>query len=155
MKKIIIVYTLIILGISSNVDLHAQSTYKSSVGLAIDFGSGFTLVGPTYKYFTSPKLAISPEVLFGNGVTSISGLFQYHGKFPNAKGLSWIAGGGVSTLLATGASTILLRGSTGLDFKLNDTPLAFNFEWRPTLALNQGGGFLPGRFGLGIRYVIK
>lgn len=155
MKKTIILFALIVLGIGSSIDVHAQSTYKSSVGLAIDFGNGFTLVGPGYKYFASPNFAINPEVLFGNGVTSISGLFQYHGKFPNAKGLSWIAGGGVSTLLATGASTILLRGSTGLDFKLNNTPLAFNFEWRPTLALNQGGGFLPGRFGLGIRYVIK
>lgn len=155
MKKIIILYILIFLANSSNIDLYAQSTYKSSAGLSIDFGNGFTLVGPTYKYFTSPKFAITPEILFANGFTSINGLFQYHGKLPNADGLSWIAGGGASALIAPGGSTFLLRGSTGLDFKLNDIPLAFNLEWRPTLSLNQGGGFSPGRFGIGIRYVIK
>ena len=155
MKRFLKVVFLFMLVILANLDTHAQANYKSSVGLGIDFGSGITLVGPSYKYFASPKFAIHPELLFGNGNTGISGMFQYHGSFPNANGLTWIAGGGTTILLAKGSSTFYLRGSTGLDYKLNNTPLALNFEWRPSFSLSQGGEFEPGRFGLGIRYVIK
>jgi hypothetical protein len=134
--------------------INAQA-YKSSLGLAVDFGGG-TLVGPGFKTFFSEKMGVAAEVGFLQGVVGITGLFQHHGNFPNAKGLKFIAGGGSSLLFANGGgSEFWLRATTGLDYKIDKAPLAMNFEWRPAFSLTAGGGIIPGRFGFGIRYVLK
>ena len=134
--------------------INAQA-YKSSLGLAVDFGGG-TLVGPGFKTFFSEKMATAAELGFMQGAVGITGLFQYHGSFPNAKGLKFIAGGGTTITLANGGgSAFWLRATTGLDYKIDKAPLALNFEWRPAFSLSGGGGMYPGRFGFGIRYVLK
>jgi len=134
--------------------LNAQD-YKSSLGLAVDFGGG-TLVGPGFKTFFSEKMGVAAELGFLQGAAGVTGLFQHHGSFPNAKGLKFIVGGGSTLLFANGGGTeFLLRATTGLDYKIDKSPLVMNFEWRPAFSLNAGGGMIPGRFGFGIRYVLK
>ena len=146
---------LLVLVLALSTTLVSAQSYKSSLGLAVDFGGG-TLVGPGFKTFFSEKMGVAAEVGFLQGAVGITGLFQHHGNFPNAKGLKFIAGGGSTLVFANGGgSEFLLRATTGLDYKIDKAPLAMNFEWRPAFSLSAGGGIIPGRFGFGIRYVLK
>jgi hypothetical protein len=146
---------LLVLALALSTTLASAQAYKSSLGLAVDFGGG-TLVGPGFKTFFSEKMGVAAEVGFLQGAVGITGLFQHHGNFPNAKGLKFIAGGGSTLVFANGGgSEFLLRATTGLDYKIDKAQLAMNFEWRPAFSLSAGGGIIPGRFGFGIRYVLK
>ena len=146
---------LLVLVLALSTTLVSAQSYKSSLGLAVDFGGG-TLVGPGFKTFFSEKMGVAAEVGFLQGAVGITGLFQHHGNFPNAKGLKFIVGGGSTLVFANGGgSEFLLRATTGLDYKIDKAPLAMNFEWRPAFSLSAGGGIIPGRFGFGIRYVLK
>jgi hypothetical protein len=52
-----------------------------------------------------------------------------------------------------GGSAVLLRPMSGLDYKLKQAPLAFNFDWRPVLILvDEASVFEPVRFGVGLKY---
>jgi hypothetical protein len=42
-----------------------------------------------------------------------------------------------------------------MDYKFKDVPLSLALDWRPFIDIGGVDGFLPGRFGLGFRYVIK
>jgi hypothetical protein len=46
----------------------------------------------------------------------------------------------------------LLRPLAGLDYKINDVPLNFTFDWRPAFVLTHGTDFNAARFGLAVRY---
>lgn len=139
----------------SSASLFSQSK-MGSVGLGIDFGGNATLVGPSYKQLFAPKFASQAEILFGGNLTAFSGFYQYTDHFPNAKGLRWYAGIGPTIVLFSGGSAFLLRPMVGLDLKIPEVPLNFSFDWRPSIGLKKdAGGFEPGRFGLGIRYVFN
>ncbi len=131
--------------------------YKTNAGLIIDFGDGSSLVGPGIKYFFKENNAVEGEVLFGSGVTYLQAFYQYHKDFPNAKNLQWYLGGGPSLGLGGGTSAFFLRPMAGLDYKVNEVPLALSFDWRPSIYLGNAGGsrFTGARFGLGFKYVIN
>lgn len=132
---------------------NAQSTYKTGVGLGIDFGNGSTLVGPSVKHFFTPNNVGQFDVLFGNNYTVIEGFYQYHKDIANAAGLQWYAGAGIGVGLFDGGSDFLVRPLVGLDYKITNVPLSFSFDWRPTLFIGNGDSdFEAGRFGLGFRY---
>lgn len=135
---------------------NAQAQYRTGGGLLIDFGDGITLVGPHIKHFFSANSAVEAAVLFDDSFTSIQGLYQYHQGISGANGLQWYLGAGPGISFANSDSEISLIGTLGLDYKITNAPLAMSFDWRPRLALYDGGSdFLPGRFGIGFRYVFK
>lgn len=141
--------------------LFAQSKYKykSAVGLGIDFGSNVTLVGPSYKYLINKTSAIQTELVFGSGITSIGGYYQFHGPLKNTKVIKWYGGFGPSFLLFKEGSNVLLRPMFGIDTKLPDVPISINLDWRPAFNLNNNNKatntFEPGRLGLAIRYTLN
>ena len=137
----------------STTQSYAQANYKTAAGLTVDFGTGITLVGPTVKHFFQENHAGQFEVLFGNNYTVIEAFYQYHGQIDNAAGLKWYAGVGPGVGLYDGGSDFLLRPLGGLDYKINNVPLDFSFDWRPILTFYDGGSdFEPARFSLGFRY---
>ena len=151
MKKIVLVVMAVAaIGIYSS---NAQ-VYTGAVGLGLDFGDGETLVGPSGKYFFAQEHAGQGEVLFGDGVTGITILYEYHGGFAGADGLQWFAGAGPTILLRDGDSDVGIRPIVGLDFKINDVPLAFSFDWRPYISFEENGSEAA-RFGLGFRYAFN
>ncbi len=156
MRKILIaLFAILAFGVFQS---NAQSTYTTALGLGIDFGDNSTLVGPSVKHFFTENHVGQGEVTFGDDLTVITALYQYHGEFPNAAGLKWFAGGGVSIALYDGGSDFFLRPTAGLDYKINNVPLAFSFDWRPSVFLgdnNGGDTFQAGRFGLGFRYTFN
>lgn len=151
MKKITLLICLVTVFFVAN---SSAQVYQAAVGVGLDFGEGTTLVGPSGKYFFTENHAGMAEVLFGDGVTAINLLYQYHGQFSGAEGLQWFAGGGPSFLLGSGNSDIGIRPMVGLDYKLTNVPLSFSFDWRPYISFDSGGSEFA-RFGLGFRYAFE
>ncbi|HMB63189.1 MAG TPA: hypothetical protein VKN36_08965 [Eudoraea sp.] len=151
-RLLLLVLAITVFGI---VNSNAQTSYTAAVGLGLDFGDGATLVGPSGKYFFTEEHVGQGEVLFGNGVTFIQIMYEYHGEFSEADGLRWYVGAGPSFGFASGDSAIGLRPLVGLDFKIANAPLAFSFDWRPAIFFEDGSSFEAARFGLGIRYAFE
>ena len=155
MKKLLfLAITTITLG--ANL-ITAQSDYTFAAGLGLDLFSGATLVGPSAKYFFADEHAGQGEVMFESGLTTVTTLYEYHGAISGADGLKWFAGAGPSILfIGDGFGTeVALRPVAGLDYKINNVPLAFSFDWRPFIGLGEFLGNEVGAFGIGIRYVIE
>ncbi|MDP3467078.1 MAG: hypothetical protein Q8S11_02010 [Daejeonella sp.] len=151
MKSALNLVVLVIL-FSLSTKIHAQD-YKTSLGLGIDFGTGPAWVGPSVKHFFNKNAAIQGDVLFGGNSTLIQAFYQHHFPVKEASNLNFYVGGGPGIELYGYGSTVLLRPMTGLEHKLKETSLTFNFDWRPTLFLYDGVNEIePARFGIGIRY---
>ena len=150
---LIAVFCSALLIFSSNV----QAQYKTAAGLLIDVGDGATLVGPHIKNFFTPNHGGEGALLFGSGLTVLQAQYQYHKEIDGAQGLQWYLGVGPSFIFSEGSdSDISLVSSLGLDYKIPNAPLSFSFDWRPRLMFYEGDSeFLPGRFGLGFRFVFK
>lgn len=151
-KSLVVVISVITLG--WNV-INAQSDYTFAGGLGLDLFSGATLVGPSAKYFFTEQHAGQAELMFETGLTTITALYEYHGAISGADGLKWFAGAGPSILFVKGLGTeIALRPVVGLDYKINNVPLAFSLDWRPFIGLGNLTNEV-GAFGIGVRYVIQ
>jgi hypothetical protein len=153
MKKLFLLAVTAVL--LSTASTFAQSSYKTALGLGIDFGDGSTLVGPSIKHFFSPNDALQGDLLFGADATWIGGNYLYHQSFKEAKELKWYIGVGPQVALYEGGSTWYLRPAAGLDYKVKSAPISLVFDWRPMVRLSDGSDFLAARFGLGFRYTFK
>jgi len=150
MKKI---FLLAVAAMAFSFTQVSAQTYKTGLGLGIDFGDGATFVGPSLKHFFSANNAGQFEILFANKVTSLAALYEYHSPIAGATGLQWYAGLGPAVYLYKGGSTFAIKPMAGLDYKISGAPLSFTFDWRPTLFLGDyDSNFVPGRFGLGFRF---
>lgn len=129
-------------------------TYRNAIGLGIDFGTGSTLVGPSFKHFFSENNVGKFEVLFGNYV-AIQAFYEYHKMIDGAPGLQWFAGIGAGVGLDENNSAFLLKPIGGLDYKIDGVPLSFSFDWRPTAFIGDNSDFEAGRFGLGFRFAFN
>lgn len=129
------------------------SSYTNAVGLGLDLGSDFsTLAGISGKHFFNENVAGGVELLFGNNIVLLQPEVQYHGAIANAEGLKWYIGFGTGFAFGTGYSDVLLRPMVGLDYKINQVPIDFAFDWRPSFIVTHGSHFTPARFGLALRY---
>jgi hypothetical protein len=126
------------------------SSYKTALGLGIDFGNGVTFAGPSIKHFFNAKSVGKAEVLFGDGVVMLSAYYQYHSNIPNAAGLKWTLGLGATYYDYDEA--FALRPTIGLDYKIPNVPLQFELDWRPFVDISNDLYWEAARFGLGFRY---
>lgn len=91
--------------------------------------------------------------------------YQYDADVPNAAGLKSYAGFGPGIALSkkyyhyygysSGGTDVLLRPSVGLDYKVDNVPLNFFFDWRRAFVLTHGTDFNAARFGLGARFAFQ
>lgn len=150
MKKIILIGVIVLTVLGAN----AQS-YKTGIGLAIDFGDGSTLVGPQVKHFFSANNAINAQVVFGDNISHIAGYYQYHGALGSERNLQWYLGLGPAVSLYKGGSDFFIRPTAGLDYKISNAPIALSFDWRPAIRLTHDADFEPARFGFGFNYTLN
>lgn len=154
MKRVLSVVMLTTV-LSISVKAQKGSDYNTAVGLHVDVGTGSTWVGPAVKHFFNHNSAGQAELLFASAAILIGAEYQYNGDIQNASGLKWYAGIGPSIAFYTvqgGGVDLILRPVVGLDYKINNVPLNFAFDWRPAFVLTHGTNFEAGRFGLGFRY---
>ena len=167
MKRLLSVVAVIValqFGMSQKAAAQKGTDYTNAIGMRIDLGSDYgTYVGVSGKHFFDEHNGGEAQVLFGNHTTMISLEYQYHAAIPNAAGLKWYAGFGPGFAFAKqyyhyydyyseGGTDILLRPSVGLDYKVNNVPLNFSFDWRPAFVITHGTDFNAARFGLAFRY---
>jgi hypothetical protein len=135
------------------------SSYTTALGLGIDFGDGSTLVGPSIKHFFTTNNVGKAEVLFGDHTTMLSLYYQYHGPIQNAAGLKWTLGLGGSASFyhfrGYNVTDFAFRPTAGLDYKIPNVPLQFEFDWRPAITVTHGSDFNAARFGFGFRYTFQ
>jgi hypothetical protein len=131
-------------------------SYNTALGLGLDFGDGSTLVGPSIKHFFTTHDAGKAEVLFGDHTTNLSIYYQYHGDIQNANGLRWTLGlGGTASFYSFRGydqTDFAFRPTAGLDYKIPNVPIQFEFDWRPAITVTHGSDFTAARFGFGFRY---
>jgi len=156
MKKLLFTIIAGVAFFAMNLSNANAQSYKTALGLGLDFGNGSTLVGPSIKHFFSATGAGQAEVLFGGNSTRLQAFYQYHGAINGAQGLKWYVGGGpgLNFFSAGGFSqtTFLLIPQAGLDFKIPGAPIQMGFDWRPTAAIGDNSDFEAGRFGFGFRF---
>ncbi|MXV51043.1 hypothetical protein GS399_08685 [Pedobacter sp. HMF7647] len=131
------------------------SSYSTAAGLRVDFGTGWTGVGPNIKHFFNSHDAIDASLLFYDHAIGIGGEYQYNGPITGAAGLKWYAGLGPQIVFATwenGPTYLYLNPVVGLDYKITGAPIDLAFDWRPAFRLTQGTDFTAGRFGLSARF---
>lgn len=150
------IFSVVICTLTFN-DVAAQksgSIYNTALGLGIDFGSGGTYVGPSIKHFFTKNNVGKAEVLFGDA-SLLSLYYQYHGDIENAAGLKWTLGLGGTVIFYSPDVSFGFRPTAGLDYKIPNVPLAFEFDWRPYVGVSEGNDFEAARFGFGFRYCFK
>lgn len=130
----------------------AGNSYKTAVGLRVDFGEGRSLVGPNIKHFFTANSAIDASVLFVDGLTTLEADYQYNAPIAGAPGLNWYVGVGPEVLFWKGDTGFAIRPSAGLDFTIPSTPLNLGFDWRPRFLLSPTSDTDAGRFGFALRY---
>ncbi|WP_153799511.1 hypothetical protein [Foetidibacter luteolus] len=139
--------------VKSMAQKSSGTSYTNAVGMRVEFGSEYgTFAGISGKHFFDTHNAGELHVVFGNNTTLIGAEYQYHGDIENAAGLKWYAGFGPGVAFSDGTTDVLIRPIIGLDYKINQVPLSFGFDWRPAFVVTHGSDFNAARFGLGIRY---
>jgi len=131
------------------------TSYSNGIGMRVEFGEGGALVGFSAKHFFSLHNAGEAQLLFGSGATYLDLEYQYHAAIPNAAGLQWYAGMGPALAFYKGGTDLYIRPLIGLDYKINNVPLNFGIDWRPTFRATHsesGSQFTAARFGLAFRY---
>lgn len=152
MKKIAL---MIVLGATLSWTASAQSPYRTAAGLFIDVGDGWSTVGPHIKHFFSGNDALTGLLLFGNNFTSLGAEYSYNKSIVGANGLYWNLGVGPQVGFSNNHTSLAIRPSAGLEFKIPSAPLAFGFDWRPWWRVTDGSHFTPGRFGLSFKYTFN
>ncbi|RZK33063.1 MAG: hypothetical protein EOO61_15985, partial [Hymenobacter sp.] len=153
MKKLFLSMVAGALLLFAGMDAQAQkgatgSTYKTALGMRVDFGNGGTGFGFNGKHFFTETNAIDANLLFydGGGV-GLGGEFQYNGDIKGTAGLKFYAGIGPDFYFGNGFTLVNIRPVLGLDYKIGASPIDFAFDWRPRFTLNHGTYFEAGRFG--------
>jgi hypothetical protein len=150
--------TLLVFSFSNQVHAQRRSSNNTGIGFQMDFGDGQTYAGFGVKHFFNSRIAGAAHLLFARGNTLLGFEVQPHFPIRGAAGLKWYVGAGAGfnfysdKYYRNRSTLVILRPMIGLDYQLRTAPLAFNFDWRPMIFINQGGGNEVGRFGFGIRY---
>lgn len=158
MKNILIALAVLITFTFSNDAGAQRGGGNTGIGFQMDFGDGQTYAGFGVKHFFTPRLAGGAHLLFARGNTLLGFEIQPHFPIRGASGLKWYVGAGAGfnfysdKYYRNRSTLVMLRPMIGVDYQLRTAPLAFNFDWRPMIFINQGGGNEVGRFGFGIRY---
>lgn len=155
MMKRILSVALLVAAFNFGASAQRGADYKTAVGLQVDLGTGGTWVGPAVKHFFDAHNAGEGQLLFASGAVILGLEYQYNGAIANAPGLKWYAGLGPALAFSTsqgGGTDLFLRPLVGMDYKINNVPLNFAFDWRPAFQLTHGTEFTAARFGLGFRY---
>jgi len=159
MKKLILSITAASLCLLSVQDLHAQTPYKTAIGLGIDLGDGPTLVGPQIKHSFGGANAGNAQVLFGDNIVTIGADYSHNKAFAGTNGLGWYVGVGPQlSFIDRGndnSTSFAIRPAAGLEYKIPAAPLAFHFDWKPWWNLSNNTNFEASRFSIGFKYALK
>lgn len=133
MKKVLIITMLAMMGTAA----YAQD-YQTSVGIRGTFVSGLTV-----KHFIEEEAALEGIVSFGRWGLSLTGLYEIHARAFDTQGLSWYYGGGghignsnddYPRVDEKGEFMVIgVDGIIGLEYKIQEIPISFSADYKPSL----------------------
>ena len=152
MKKLVFILPLLIA-----TTVYSQADYKTAIGLRAGETSGLTV-----KRFIGQSNAIEGILgTWGYGL-SVTALFEKHVPAFNTSGFNWYYGAGghasfensyygryyyyrrnvlyVENYYANGGFGLGIDGIVGLEYKLNNAPIAFSADLKPFFEINTRGG---------------
>ena len=145
----------------------SQTENPFRAALGVKFLWGISLTG---KYFIKPHQALEAIIRYkgyqgiGNDI-ALSALYEYERQIPGAEGLNWYAGAGAyfghfaykSSYdpelygIETSNNYYGISGVVGLEYKINQLPIAISADWMPSYDL-KGSSFVSENGGIGIKY---
>lgn len=147
MKKIVLILMLTCGALALSNDTKAQATgssYKTSFGFKGYFGDG-SIGGLNVKHFMRNSNALEGGIFFRNHFVMLEGLYEWHGDIQGAPGLKWYTGPGANLGFYTGPgdndAAFAIKGTLGLDYKINGAPINVALDLNPTFWLTQGSNF--------------
>jgi len=152
-----------------------ESAYKSALG--VKFLWGIALTG---KHFFKDQHAIEAIVKYrgyarvGSDI-NLALLYEYHKNIPGVEGLRWYAGGGIylgyfsfkdeldyyyeiaadQAGINTNNFYMGIVGALGLEYKIQNTPIAVSADWQPAIGIIKSygsNGFSGENGGFGVKY---
>ncbi|HVB02643.1 MAG TPA: hypothetical protein VNE41_02865 [Chitinophagaceae bacterium] len=157
MKKLLLILAVAIFGLSSQTQ--AQAPYQTALGVRLGDPSGITL-----QQYISGSSAIEGILGLGSYWFTLTGLYEYHQKF-DTPGLGWYIGFGGHIgsftnnvnyyhdgIYYTSGFLFGIDGILGLEYTFQEAPINLSLDWKPAIELTPFTGFIPGEFGLSIRY---
>jgi hypothetical protein len=143
MKKLLLV--LFISAISQGVwSQNMGSSYTTAIG-AKGYFAGGSIGGISVKHFLTKTTAIEGNLIFGNNLTVVEGLYAWHGAVNGAKGLQWYVGPGawLGSTKRQGDSELYFaaKGTVGLDYKFTGAPISVALDVNPHLRFTQNTDF--------------
>lgn len=153
MKKISIITIAILFAFKG---FSQKNNYDASVGLRAGYA-----FAPTYKVFTSDKLAFEGIAFFHSTGLSVQALAQVHNDIKNADGLKWYYGAGANVNFYNksnynGVVGLGIVGAIGLDYKIKNIPLNLSIDYLPNFSFTSNIGFVGNTWGgIAVRYVLK
>jgi hypothetical protein len=158
MRKIAVVLFVVLF---SSTMLYAQE-YKTGLGVRGGFFSGFSV-----KHFMTQQDAIEGVVAWHYRGLLLTGMFQRHANAFDAPGLNWYYGGGgflgfydrryvpwFSVGDRGAFTTFGILGVVGLEYKIEEIPVAIGFDITPAFNIIGHTGLWPGA-GITLRYTIE
>lgn len=152
MKKLLFVVLLALIGST----VYAQD-YKTGIGVRGTFVSGLTV-----KHFIKEDAALEGIVSFGRWGMNLTGLYEWHARAFDVEGLNWYygAGGHIGNwnddypwVDDQGEFMVIgIDGIVGIEYKIQDIPISFSADYKPSLNFSGFPGFWGYGGALSVRY---
>ncbi|MFA7115785.1 MAG: hypothetical protein WC140_00925 [Bacteroidales bacterium] len=152
MKKIIIIWTVVLLSLTAFTSSAFSQSYKQSIGLRVGYWPSIS-----YKLNLSQKNFVNVSCNFGfkDKITPmVSGFYEWQWNVSDIDGLTWYAGPGVylGTYYYNDNNYDGIHGymsinvMVGIEYKFPEIPLAISMDYTPGFSLTHqadasyGGG---------------
>lgn len=159
-KASIIAFVLLLASVSYSQDLKTGPTYKTAIGVR-----GLGTSGLTVKHFTQSTKAVEGIIGFYPNAFSVTVLVEKYAQAFDTSGLNWYygIGGHVATQSdvyrangisrrETSAVGLGVDGIFGIEYKINEVPIAISLDFKPFLEVaTDGDAFVALDPGLGIK----
>lgn len=125
-------------------------TYKNAIGVRLSSSAPAVKSGITYKHFFGSN-AVEGILSFGDGLTSIAGLYEIHKPFAT-ENLQWLLGAGGYIGFGNKNTLLGVMGIIGVDYKFSTLPLNLTLDWKPELNIVSKVGFEGAGVGFSARF---
>lgn len=149
-KVSIIAFALLLATSSQSQDLKTGSTYKTAIGVR-----GIGTSGLTIKHFTKESTALEGIIGFYPNAFSVTVLLEQYAQAFDTKGLNWYygIGGHIATQSdvsrnegwnrrETSEFGVGVDGIFGLEYKINEVPIAISLDFKPFFEIATDGNAL-------------
>jgi len=156
MRKVFLLSVTFFLFIFSQAQSKSTNSSSYQTALGVKFYPG----GITLKHFFNGNNAGEFIGYFWNRGFRLTGLYEIHGNFADAKGLKWYIGPGAHIGFYDyyrrydhiDGTYFGIDGVLGLDYKFSGAPINMSIDWQPSFEFGDFVGFVGNWGGLAIRY---